>query len=83
MLLNFVSALFALLGAIIALLLKNTVANLESILVPIAIGGFIYIAGSDLIPELHKHSDKLSKSFIQLIAFVIGILLMALLLLVE
>jgi len=83
LLLNFVSALFALLGAIIALLLKNTVANLESILVPIAIGGFIYIAGSDLIPELHKHSDKLSKSFIQLIAFVIGILLMALLLLVE
>ena len=81
--LNFVSALCALLGAIITLLLQNKIANIESILVPIAIGGFLYIAGSDLIPELHKHSDKLSKSFIQLLAFIIGILLMALLLLLE
>ena len=82
LLLNFASALFAVIGAVIALLLSNKF-SLEPILIPIAIGGFIYIAGSDLIPELHKHSDKLSKSFLQLLMFIIGIIVMALLLLIE
>jgi zinc and cadmium transporter len=80
---NFLSALFAVLGAILTLWLGNSIENLEMFLVPIAIGGFIYIALSDLIPQLHKHSDKISKSLLQLIAFVIGIAVMALLLLFE
>lgn len=77
---NFLSALFALLGAIITLALTSTITNFESFLIPIAIGGFIYIAGSDLIPEIHKHSDHLSKSILQVLAFLIGIGLMTLLL---
>ena len=79
---NFFSACAAFLGAILTLILQNKISNLEFILVPIAIGGFIYIAGADLIPQLHKHSDKLSKSFLQLLSFIIGIALMALLLLI-
>jgi zinc and cadmium transporter len=81
--LNFVSALFAVLGAIIALWLSDIVENIELILVPIAIGGFIYIAGSDLIPELHKDSDNLGKSILQLIAFILGIAIMFALLFLE
>jgi zinc and cadmium transporter len=81
--LNFVTALFAVLGAVLTLALTNTFQNLETILVPIAIGGFLYIAGSDLIPELHKHSDKISRSLLQLLAFIIGILIMAALLLID
>lgn len=81
--LNFISALFAVLGAILTLLLTSSISNLEYILVPIAIGGFIYIASADLIPELHKHSQKIHRSLLQLLAFVIGIIVMALLLLLE
>ncbi|MFH1803190.1 MAG: ZIP family metal transporter [archaeon] len=83
LLLNFLSALFAILGAVLTLLLTSTITNLEFILVPIAIGGFIYIASSDLIPQLHKHSDKIGKSLLQLIVFILGIATMAALLLLE
>src|SRR3989344_1722071 len=81
--LNFLSALAAILGAILTLWLGSTITNLEIILTAIAAGGFIYIASSDLIPELHKHSTKLSLSLLQLIAFILGILVMAALLLLE
>ena len=83
LLLNFASALTAVLGVVAVFLLGDAIGNIEEILVPIAIGGFIYIAGSDLIPELQKHSDKLSRSLLQLIAFILGIIVMAVLLLLE
>mgnify|MGYP001571893047 CR=1 FL=1 len=81
--LNFLSGIFAILGAIITLLLTNSIEKIQSFLIPIAIGGFIYIAGSDLIPEIHKHSDKLTKSLLQLLAFILGIIIMYLLLFLE
>lgn len=81
--LNFVSALAAFLGAALALWLQSSVENVSMILVPIAAGGFIYIASSDLIPELHKHSDKLGRSFLQLLAFILGIGVMIALLFLE
>lgn len=80
---NFLSALSAILGTILTLWLGTTITNLQSILVPIAIGGFIYIASSDLIPQLHKHSDTISKSLLQLITFAAGIAVMTALLLLE
>jgi len=73
LLLNFGSALLALVGALVALLLSGVAGGIELILVPIAAGGFIYIAGADLIPELHKHSSSFVKSLLQLIAFVVGV----------
>ncbi len=83
LMLNFLTALAAVLGTILALALTNISSQIESFLVPLAIGGFIYIAGSDLIPEIHKHSDNISKSLLQLIFFLIGIGLMYLLLFLE
>lgn len=80
---NFLSALTALIGALLTLWLGSSITAIESVLVPVAIGGFIYIASSDLIPQLHKHSDKLSKSLLQLISFILGIAVMASLLLLE
>jgi len=82
LLFNFLSALTAVLGAVVALWLSNIVSNLEYYLVPIAVGGFIYIAGSDLIPEIHKERN-LTKSILQTIAFLAGIGVMALLLFLE
>ncbi len=79
LLVNFVSALFAVLGVVIALLFAGFINGLEMILIPIVVGGFIYIAGSDLIPELHKET-QISKSLLQLLAFIAGIFVMILLL---
>jgi zinc and cadmium transporter len=81
LLLNFGSALIAILGAIIALSLSSSIPNIELILIPIAAGGFIYIAAADLIPELHKET-KLSRSIMQLISLVLGVLAMLALLLI-
>ncbi|MBI2634152.1 ZIP family metal transporter [Candidatus Peregrinibacteria bacterium] len=72
---NFLTALSAVLGAVIALLLSGYVEGIEGFLVPFAAGSFIYIAGSDLIPELHKE-DNTAKSFVQFIALVLGVLVM-------
>ncbi|NJD75695.1 MAG: ZIP family metal transporter [Candidatus Methanoperedens sp.] len=59
---NFLSALTAILGAIISLFAGSHIEGYSSILLPITAGGFIYIAGSDLIPEL-QHECKLSPKF--------------------
>ncbi len=80
--LNFLTALTAILGAVIAMLATKIIQNIEILLIPIAIGGFIYIAGSDLIPELHKETN-LKKSFIQLLSLILGVLIMLSLLLLE
>ena len=78
--LNFVTALAAVAGAVITLWATTFVEQLELVLVPLAVGGFLYIAGSDLIPELHKETTPW-RSIVQVIAFLAGIGVMALLLL--
>jgi zinc and cadmium transporter len=73
--LNFLTALVAVIGTVIGLIIINIVPNIRTIIIPIAIGGFIYIAGSDLIPELHKDTN-IKRSIIQIISFIIGVLIM-------
>lgn len=82
LLFNLLSASFALIGAAVVLVLSSTVENLTSILIPFTIGSFIYIAGTDLIPELHKETNEV-RSFFQLLAFIAGIGIMMALLLLE
>lgn len=79
---NLLSGLTAVLGTITALLLSNISSQLISFLLPFAAGNFIYIAGSDLIPELHKEVG-VKKSMIQFISMTAGILVMFLLLRFE
>lgn len=80
--LNFASALLAILGALVALMLGSVVEGFTTWLLPIAAGGFIYIALSDLIPELHK-MKSVRQSIIQLIAIGVGIAAMFALLFFE
>jgi zinc and cadmium transporter len=75
---NFLTGLIAVIGAVIGYFLASSIENFTAVLVPFAAGGFIYIAASDLIPELHKES-KLNKSLLSFLFFVIGIVLMLLL----
>jgi zinc and cadmium transporter len=72
---NFLSALTAVLGTIIALIIGSRTAGFSEFLIPFTAGGFIYIAGSDLIPELHKESVP-SRSLMQFIAIILGIAVM-------
>ncbi len=78
LLINFLSALTAIFGALIALLIGAHSQDFVYALLPITAGGFIYIAGSDLIPELH-HETKLSTVLPQLFFILLGIGLMSLL----
>ena len=80
---NFLTALTAVLGAIIALALGSVLEGFVPLLIPFAAGNFIYIAGSDLIPELRKDTPEPKKSAFQLIALVLGIVPMVLLLFLE
>lgn len=79
---NFLSALAALAGAVIVLALSTTLPSLGSVLLPVAAGNFLYIAGADLMPELHKET-RLSKAALQLVAILSGVGVMLLLMLLE
>ena len=78
---NFASALTAVGGVIFVLILGKKFVNLTQFLIPFTAGGFIYIAGSDLIPELHKETN-LAKSLMQMVGLILGIGIMLILLLV-
>jgi zinc transporter ZupT len=48
-----------------------------AVLLPLTAGSFIYMAGSDLLPELHKELTP-AKSLVQLVAMGMGVGLMLL-----
>ncbi len=72
---NFLTALTALTGGIVGYYLIEYSENIELYLLPIAAGGFIYIAASDLIPEIRKEKS-LVKSIVSFSFFIVGILIM-------
>jgi zinc and cadmium transporter len=73
--LNFYAALTAILGTAITLIIGTSVESLSRWVLPIAAGGFIYLAGTDLMPELNKELSW-RKSLIQLMMIIAGLLLM-------
>lgn len=79
---NYLSALIAIVGVVLTLSIGSSVEGLQKYIIPFTMGGFIYIATADLMPEFKKEAN-LKKSALQLIALLIGIGIMALLLLLE
>lgn len=77
---NFLSAITAIAGALVTYLLVegSNAQTLAELLVPFAAGGFIYIATTDLMPELHKRTQA-KDSVVQLVTLLLGIGLMFLL----
>lgn len=69
---NFLSALTAIAGAVLAYYFATTVEHFTEWLVPFAAGGFIYIASVDLLPELHQ-TTNFRKAALQLGCFLLGI----------
>jgi len=80
---NFLTALTAILGAIIAFVVGTTLEGFIPLLIPFAAGNFIYIAGSDLIPELRKDEPNLKKATLQVVSITLGVVIMLLVLLLE
>lgn len=79
---NFMSALSAVAGALVTYFLASYIQGVVQFLVPFAAGGFIYIAATDLMPELHKRT-RLRDSLFQLVAIILGLVLMWSLVLLE
>jgi len=79
---NFLSALAAIAGALLILLLHNQLIGIEQPLIPFTAGGFIYVALADLLPEF-KHQSRSKTAVLQLALFLLGIGLMAALLALE
>ena len=51
---SFLAQSTILLGALVGYFFAGSISGLTTIMIPFAAGGFIYIASSDLIPEMHK-----------------------------
>lgn len=69
---NFISSLAALAGALSAYFFLTQIKDITSSIIGLAAGGFIYIACTDLIPELHKERT-LVRSLQQFILISLGI----------
>jgi zinc and cadmium transporter len=82
LMLNFASGGLALVGVVISMLIGPTVTDYTTFMVPLTAGGFIYIAGSDLIPELHRETH-VSGSVAQFAMVSVAIGLMYALLLLD
>ncbi len=80
---NFLVALTSVLGAVIVLLLGDVVSSLSTFILPVTAGGFIYMALSDLIPEIHQHCEVPSVLAGHFLAILLGTGLMVALVLVE
>ena len=75
---NFLSAATAIFGTILVLTIHSLEHTLIPFLIPFAAGNFLYIAMSDLIPELHNKNSKLG-SVVQILLLISGAMLIKML----
>ena len=73
--LNFIVALTVVFGGIVGYFISQSVKQATTFLLPFAAGGFIYIAATDLVPEIKKELD-VKKYMATLIVFILGIMIM-------
>jgi zinc and cadmium transporter len=77
LLFNFYSALLSIAGVALSFFVGEYVHIITDWFVPIAAGGFIYIAVADLIPEIHRSVKKSqSFAFVQVFMILLGVFLM-------
>lgn len=72
---NFLCSLTSIAGGLSGYFLSAKIHNLSIFLIPVIAGGFIYIAASDLIPELHKQNDT-KRANLSFLTFFLGLLFM-------
>ena len=74
-LLNFCVALSIVFGGIVGYFISRSIEQATIFLLPFAAGGFLYIAATDLVPEIRKEED-MKKSMATIVVFICGILIM-------
>ncbi len=79
---NYLVALTVVLGGVVGYFISFSLNNIIPYLLPFAAGGFIYIAASDLMPELRKENN-LKRSISSFAVFILGIALMLLVKLIN
>lgn len=72
---NLLSALTSFLGGILVLAIPGMDNQLSKYILPLAAGGFLYIALADLMPELNKQNSP-KKTVFQILAVLTGLMLM-------
>jgi zinc and cadmium transporter len=73
--LNYLTQTTVIVGGVVGFYLNDVITGLPAFLLPFAAGNFIYIASSDLIPEI-KHEDDVVRSMLYFLVFLVGIALM-------
>jgi zinc and cadmium transporter len=74
LLINSISALTVVFGGVFTIIFIRVVETLSGFLIAFSAGSFIYLAASELIPELHEE-ESFKKSAIQLLIFILGMTL--------
>lgn len=82
LILNYLVAFTVVLGGLVGYFFFSHLNNVLPYLLPFAAGGFVYIAASDLMPEIRKEAN-LKKSIGTFLVFILGILLMYLIKLIN
>lgn len=72
---NFLSALASIIGAVFTLYLGSRIDSFHDFVIPFAAGNFLYIATTNLMPELHRHCKPLD-TIIHILSISFGIFLM-------
>lgn len=75
LILNFLAAFTVVLGGVTGYFLSYLIGKSMIFLLPFAAGGFVYIAASDLIPELHKEVNP-RRSLISFATLLLGFFFM-------
>lgn len=71
LILNFFAGLTVIIGGLVGYFLQSYIGESMIFILPFAAGGFIYIAASDLIPELHKEVNP-RRSSVSFAVFLLG-----------
>jgi len=72
---NYLVALTVVIGGIVGYFSFLYIEGIIPYILPFAAGGFVYIASSDLIPEI-RNEKSIKKSMLSMLVFIIGIMFM-------
>lgn len=75
LLVNYLVALTVVIGGIVGYFSFLYIEGIIPYILPFAAGGFVYIASSDLIPEI-RNEKSIKKSMLSMLVFIIGIMFM-------
>jgi len=82
LLFNFLSAVTAIVGVILGIFLVGRIDGFTDFIIPFAAGNFIYIAATNLTPQLHRHC-KFKETILHIFAIILGIAIIVLLTMIS